>query len=131
MRKIRIKRTSQDDLVFSGELLAWVNDQRRVQDNLFGLQVALYQTRVKAYILTITVHDYRPSKPETLYGAVSFARMKDIHDFLQSKEGRGISDLVLLLLEQIARNDNPDMEGEFKIIPGQSGKTETCMGRPE
>ena len=130
MRKMRIKRTNQDDLVFTGKLLASVNDQRRVQNSFFGLQVALYQTSVKAHILTITVHDYRPSRPETLYGAVSFAKMKDIHDFLQSKEGRGISDLVLLLLEQIARTDKPAMEGEFKIIPGQAGKTETYMRQP-
>jgi hypothetical protein len=129
MRKIRIKRTSQDDLVFTGKLLASVNDHRRVQDSLFGLQIALYQTRVKAYILTITVRDYRPSKPETLYGAVSFTNIKAIHDFLLSKEGRGISDQVLLLLEQIARTDKPAMEDEFKIIPGQAGKMQTCMGQ--
>ena len=130
MRKMRIKRTNQDDLVFTGKLLASVNDQRRVKDSLFGLQVALYQTRVKVYILTITVHDFRPSRPKTLYGAVSFAKMEYIHGFLLSKEGRGISDLVLLLLEQIARTDKPAEKGEFKIIPGQAGKTETSMRQP-
>lgn len=127
MRKVTIKRTNQDDLVFTGELLASVNDQRRVQDSLFGLQLALYQTRVNAYILSITVHVYRSSKPETFYGAVSFARMEDIHDFLVSREGLGISDLVLLLLEQISRTDNQEVQGGFKIIQVQADKKETYI----
>lgn len=103
MRKIRIRRTNQSDLVFTGFLLAMVDDQKYVRDRAVGLELSLYQTAVGKFILAITIHDYQPAKPESLYGAVSFSSMKDICDFRQSREGRGIADLVLLLLEQLPR----------------------------
>ncbi len=103
MRSVRIKRTNKDDLVFTGELLAMVDDQKYVRDRAVGLELSLYQTAVGKFILAITIHDYQPAKPESLCGAVSFSSIKDIFDFCQSREGRGIADLVLLLLEQVPR----------------------------
>ena len=107
MKKIRIKRTDQSDLVFTGEKIATVNDLRNAGDTVIGLQLTLYQASVKAYILAITLQDKRNSRPNVLHGAVSFVSIEDVQEFLLSKEGRGIADLLLLLFKQVAETRFP------------------------
>ncbi len=106
MQSFRIKRTRHEDLVFTGKLLASVDEKNRAEHSLVRLQLDLYQTIVKAYILSIILNDYRSSNVKTLYGAISFAKIEDIHDFILTREGRGISDLVHMLLEQITKTQN-------------------------
>lgn len=116
MRKIIIKRTNQDDLVFTGEPIASVKGQKKAEDRVIQLQLTLYQTRIKAYVLGITLHDSRVLGSEPLRGAVSFITIDDIHDFLLSEEGRGIADLVLLLLEQVVEARLfPDSEKQLVV----------------
>ncbi len=117
MQKIRIKRTNQSDLVFIGEQIATVNDQKKTEDTVVGLQLTLYQTTVNAYILAITLEDNRKAGPKVLHGAVSFVTIDDVHDFLLSEEGRGIADLLLLLLEQAAKTQSAGARDQHKIIP--------------
>ncbi len=130
MQEFRIKRTNQEDLIFTGELLASVDDHGRAGDSVVGLQLSLYHTRLKVYILAITVHDYRSSRPKILYGAVSFPTIENIHDFLLSKEGRGISDLVHLLLEKVAETEKTTLEGGQKIIPDLNGRADRYVRQP-
>lgn len=127
MRKIRIKRTNQSDLVFTGEQIATVNDQKKAVDTVIGLQLTLYQTTVKAYILAITLQDNRNAGPKVLHGAVSFVTIDDVHDFLFSEEGRGIADLLMLLLEQAARTRFPTAGDRQKIIPNFAPRGNTDL----
>ncbi len=127
MRKIRIKRTNQKDLVFTGEQIATVNDQKKAEDTVVGLQLTLYQTTVNAYILAITLQDNRKAEPKVLHGAVSFVRIEDVRDFLLSEEGRGIADLLMLLLEQAAKTRSAAAEDRQKIIPNYAPKGNTDL----
>jgi len=127
MQQYRIKRTNLDDLVFTGELLASVDDLGRTGDSVVGLQLVLYHTRVGVYVLAITVHDYRSSRPKILHGAVSFPNLEDIHIFLQSREGRGIADLVLLLLEEVARTGKHSVEPIQQTIPDHLGSMQAHL----
>lgn len=127
MEKIRIKRTNQSDLVFTGTQIATVNDQKKAEDTLVGLQLTLYQTTVNAYILAITLEDNREAGPKVLHGAVSFVTIEDVRDFLLSEEGQGIADLLLLLLEQAAETRFYVPGDRQKIIPNFTPRGNTGM----
>ncbi len=94
-----------DDLVFTGVLLASVDDQNRTQNSSTRLQLALYQTLSEAYILAITLHHNHEGAADgkTFNGAITFASLDDIHLFLMSEEGRAIADLVMILLDQVVQ----------------------------
>jgi len=127
MQQYRIKRTNQDDLIFTGEMLASVDDLGSTGDSVVGLQLALYHTSVGVYVLAITVHDYRSSRPRILHGAVSFPNLGDIHIFMQSREGRGIADLVLILLEEIAKTGRHSIEHRQQIVPDYPGSMQAHL----
>lgn len=129
MEKIRVKRTNQDDLVFTGKQIATVNDQKKAENTVVGLQLTLYQTTVHAYVLAITLQDNREDRPKVLHGAVSFVTIEDVRDFLVSEEGRGIADLLMLLLEQAAETRFVPVENRQKIIPNFAFQGNTGMRR--
>ncbi len=122
MRKIIIKRTDQSDLVFTGEKIATVNDQRNAGDTIIGLRLTLYHTSIETYILGITLQDSREFKPNVLYGAVSFVTIDDVREFLLSKEGRGIADLLLLLLRKALKTSFPPEETDRNYPEFLSGR---------
>ncbi len=117
MQKIRIKRTNQSDLVFTGEQIATVKGQKKAKDTVVDLHLTLYQTKVNAYILAIILQDNRKDGPKVLHGAVSFVSFEDLRAFLFSEEGRGISDLLMLLLERAANTQLFTEKDRQKIIP--------------
>ncbi|MFP4108167.1 MAG: hypothetical protein ACLFTF_06610 [Desulfonatronovibrio sp.] len=127
MERIRIKRTNQKDLVFTGKQIATVNDQKKTEDTVVGLQLTLYQSTVNAYILAITLEDNRQTESKVLHGAVSFVTIDDVRDFLLSEEGQGIADLLLLLLEQAAKTRFFVSEGRQTIIPNFAARGNTGM----
>ncbi len=127
MEKIRVKRTSQKDLVFTGKQIATVNDQKKTEDTVVGLQLTLYQTTIRSFILAITLEDNRQNGPKVLHGAVSFVTIEDVKDFLLSEEGQGIADLLLLLLEQAAETEFSAVGDRQKIIPNFAFRGNTGM----
>lgn len=117
MQKITIKRTGKDDLVFMGEQVATVNDQKDHEGSMINLQLSLYRAALGVYVLSITLADNSASKSSILHGAVSFTDIEDINDFLLSEEGRGIADLLLLLLEQASETRKSSSSRSQRIIP--------------
>ncbi|SDB52006.1 hypothetical protein SAMN05660653_02587 [Desulfonatronum thiosulfatophilum] len=101
MQEYRIKRMNLDDLVFTGVMLASVDDENRTVNSSTRLQLALYHTVAGAYILGIILSHNGISEEKVFNGAITFASLEDIHLFLLSEEGRSIADLVYLLLAQL------------------------------
>ncbi len=98
MREIRIKRTDKEDLLFTGKILAKADDLKSSEKGETGIQLVLYQTRVRALVLAISVHG--PGS-DSLHAAVFFSSVRDIHEFSRSREGRGLAHLIYPLLEQL------------------------------
>lgn len=130
MQEIRLKRTKHEDLVFTGELLAEVIDLDPDGFRTVGLKLALYQTRVGAHILAVTVHDYRTSGSKIFYCALSFSSVKGIYDFVISREGLGLADSVLLLLDQAAKTAKPAINRRQQFIPDQAARGQSYPRHP-
>lgn len=113
MQKIRLKRTGRDDLVFTGALLATVDDQGRSESSFNWLKLSLYQTSTKAYILGFTLHRYSSAGHKNLSSAVAFASMEDIRDFLCREECQEITDLLEILLKQATKTKKAFNKDKF------------------
>ncbi|MFW5730812.1 MAG: hypothetical protein ACOCV7_04110 [Desulfonatronovibrionaceae bacterium] len=132
MQTIRLKRTGKHELVFTGEQIATVNDQKDYQGSTVNLQLTLYRASLGVYILSITLEKNFNSSQSILHGAVSFADIKDINDFLLSEEGRGIAELLLLLLEQASELRQSSASESRRIIPNfTSGINEPALSEAD
>ncbi|SMP71262.1 hypothetical protein SAMN06295888_11789 [Desulfonatronum zhilinae] len=100
MQAIRLKRTCRDDLVFTGVLLSSVDEQDRCETSFSGINISLYQTSTKAYILGITLHRYCSLGHENFSSTVAFDSIDDILDFMCHEECQDISLLVEILLKK-------------------------------
>jgi hypothetical protein len=100
MQQIRLKRMNHPDLVFSGELVASIDDQRMTANIPTRLQLSLYKTAVGRFILAVVLHHLPSSEPKIFHGALAFESLASIRDFLAGSDGRDLSDPVGVLLEQ-------------------------------
>ncbi len=116
MQKIRLKRSDRDDLVFTGTLLASVDDQYRNESNFSWLKLSLYQTSSKAYILGVTLHRYSSTGLKNLCSAVAFTSIEDIRDFLCRDECRDISELLDILLKQATKTKKALKKATFPVL---------------
>ncbi|WP_052813153.1 hypothetical protein [Desulfonatronum thioautotrophicum] len=103
MQTIRLKRTGREDLVFSGMVLASVDNQDRNESNFSWLKLSLYQTSSEAYILGLTLHRYSPAGVNNLCSAVAFHSIEDIQEFLVQEKCRDISALVHKLVKEAVK----------------------------
>jgi hypothetical protein len=116
MQSIRLKRTGHDDLVFSGVLLASVDDQGRSESSFSWLKLSLYQTSTRAYILGVTLHRYSSSGYKNMSSAVAFASIDDIRDFLCHEECQEISELLETLIRQAIKTRKALKKGNYPNI---------------
>ncbi|PTN37170.1 hypothetical protein [Desulfonatronum sp. SC1] len=100
MQEIRLKRMNHPDLVFNGDLVASVDDQRMTASIHTRLQLSLYKTAVGRFILALALHHFPSSEPKTFHGALAFDSFATIRDFLASEDGRALSDTAGQLLER-------------------------------
>ena len=110
MQVIRLKRMNHPDLVFSGELLASMDIQQTTANIPIRLQLSLYKTGVERFILAVVLRYSPSSEPKTFHGALAFDSFAAIRDFLDSEDGRGLSDTAGLLLERTAHAPRSAME---------------------
>jgi hypothetical protein len=129
MQNIRLKRTGQDDLVFTGVLLASVDDQGRSETSFSWLKLSLYQTSTRAYILGVALHRYSSSGYKNMRSSVAFASIDDIRDFLCNEECQEISELIEILLRQAIKTKKALEKGNYPNIQSlfeQQGQT-SCL----
>lgn len=127
MQKIRLKRTKRDDLVFSGVLLASVDDQDHGGSDFSWLKLLLYQTSTRAYILGVTLHWYSSSGRKDLSSAVAFDSIEDVREFLCREKCRYIAHLKDNLLKRAAKTKkayrNDTVTGIRTFFEPQAGRS--------
>ncbi|MFW5722623.1 MAG: hypothetical protein ACOCWT_04930, partial [Desulfohalobiaceae bacterium] len=105
MNKHRLQRTNAEDLTFSGQRIATVNDRYRPGNHTSWLDLALYRTELGSYVLGTTLHIFEEPNRSKLSGAVVFATGRELIDFLQA-EGKDLGGLLDSLVERAARVDH-------------------------
>lgn len=130
MQKIRLKRMNHPDLVFSGDLVASVDDQRKLANIPTRLQLALYKTAVGRFILSVVLHHYPSSEPKIFHGALAFDSFADIRDFLASEDGRGLSETAGELIKQASQGRRFDSR-KNSLIYQWSGHVERESLEPQ
>ena len=110
MQVFRLKRMNHPDLVFSGELIASIDNQQTTANIPMRLQLSLYKTAVERFILAVVLRYSSLSEPKNFHGALAFDSLAAIRDFLGSEDGRGLSDTAGLLLERTGHAPRSAME---------------------
>lgn len=100
MQKIRLERSDRDDLVFTGRLVASVDNQEKDDASFRLLKLALYKTSRNAYIIGIVIHGYSSTGPEYFTTALAFDSLDDIRDFLCCDESIQIASSLNALLRK-------------------------------
>ena len=121
MNKLRLQRTNAQDLTFSGERIATVNDRYRPGNHSSWLDLALFRTEVGSYVLGTTLHIFEEPDRRKLSGAVVFSSGRELIDFLQA-EGKDLGGLLDSLIERASRVDH--------VLCGLLGSTLAAHAEP-
>ncbi len=121
MKKHRLQRTNAQDLTFSGERIATVNDRYRPGNHSSWLDLALFRTEVGSYVLGTTLHIFEEPDRRKLSGAVVFSSGRELIDFLRA-EGKDLGGLLDTLIERASRVDH--------VLCGLLGSTFAAQAGP-